>query len=89
MVAMMANALFVFSLACWAGAGATVVNASVGVLWRVSGAVSLLLLALLVPFSSFGTTVQVSGVVLGVVVGVVVAVGRAVYARVGKARRAE
>lgn len=90
MVTMMANALFVLNLACWAVAGAAVVNASsVGVLWRVSGVVSLLLLAFLVPFSMFGATVQVSGVVLGVLVGVVVAVGRAIYARVGKARRTE
>ena len=89
MVTMMANALFVLSLACWAVAGAAVVNASVGVLWRVSGVVSLLLLAFLVLFSGYGTTVQFSGVVLGVLVGVVVAVGRAIYARVGKARRTE
>lgn len=88
MVTMMANALFVFNLACWTVAGAAVVNASVGGLWRVSGAVSLLLLAFLVSFSGHGSTVQVTGLVLGLLVGVVVLIGRSVAARVGR-RRAE
>ena len=85
----MIDVLFVLGLVGWSLAGAGVVNASVGVLWRIAGVVSLLLVALIVPFSKDGATVQVSGVALGVVVGVVVAVGRAVYARVGKARRTE
>ena len=82
----MIDALFVLGLVGWALAGAGVVNASVGVLWRIAGVVALLVVAFLVPFSGDGTTVQVLGVVLGVLVGAVVAVGRAVVAR---ARRAE
>lgn len=85
---MMSNGVFVLSLLGCAVAGAVVVNSSVGVLWRVSGVVSLLLLAFLVPFFGDGSPVYLGGVLLGLLVGVVVLIGRSVAARVGR-RRAE
>lgn len=83
------TSLFLLWLAGFAIAGAVVVNASVGVLWRVSGVVALMAVSVVAPFVVDGGILCVVGLVLGVVVGVVVAVGRAIYARVGKERRTE
>ena len=80
---------YVAMLAGFASVGASVVNASVGVLWKVAGVVTLAILSVLAPFFVDGGIFCAVGLVLGVVVGSVVAVGRAVYARVGKARRTE
>lgn len=82
----MIDLLFLLGLVGWSLAGAGVVNAAVGVMWRIAGVVLLLVVALLVPFSGDGSTVQVLGVVLGVLVGAVVAVGRAIMARARRAR---
>lgn len=80
---------YVAMLFGFAYAGSSVVNASVGVAWKLAGVVSLLLLSVLAPFFVDGGLMCIVGLVLGVVGAIVVAAVRAVYARVGKARRTE
>ena len=83
---LMIDWVYVLMMIGFAYSGFVVVNASVGVLWKVAGVVAMALVCVVAPFVVNGGIFCAVGLVLGVAVGVVVLVWRSVAARVGRRR---